>query len=225
MASSRELIVADPLSPQTKRLAQALGRPFAGEILASLYEKPYQSASDIARVLDIHVATAQKYLQELKECGVLGTRPRKGVSRPTEEYWVASPRISIDIDFDRLTTREDAEARANQMFVREASGSTAVFESDPKGERITEVLLLEDGERRRIATRMPLGEAEGRFLYQVPPSGQAARSVLDIATRANLPKTSLADCLDLCERLATVRAGKRDARLLDVEHRNGKVTA
>lgn len=225
MASSRELIIADPLSPQTKRLAQALSRPFAGEILASLYEKPYQSASDVARVLDIHVATSQKYLQELKECGVLAARGRKGVSRPTEEYWVASPRISIDIDFDRLITREDSEARAKNLFVREASGSTAVFESDPKGERIAEVLMLDDGERRRIVTRLPLGETEGRFLYHVPTSAQEAKSVFDIAQRANLAKTSLADLIDLCERLARVQVGDHDAQLLDLEHRTPKVNA
>ena len=75
----------DPIDASIKRLAAVIGKEMTGQILATLYTHPFMSASDIARMHGIHIATAQKYLKEMKECGLVQTRLRRSATRPTEE--------------------------------------------------------------------------------------------------------------------------------------------
>ena len=120
----------DPITDRMKRLAMVLGREMTGKILASLYKTPYQSASDIARIFNIHIATAQKYLVEMRECGLLNSRFRRNSNRPTEEYWLAKNRVDIEIDLESMQQLTEMELKAANTYIRQRNSDHVAFDTN-----------------------------------------------------------------------------------------------
>lgn len=96
--TAKSPIPQDPISERNKLMAAALGKELTGQIIGILMLEPYLSASEIAGRIGIHIATAQKYLMEMKQAGIVRSRRRVSPTRPTEEYWLGSERLTIEVD-------------------------------------------------------------------------------------------------------------------------------
>lgn len=196
--------VPDPIADRTKRLATMLGREMTGKILAKLYLNPYQSASDIAKLFNIHIATAQKYLLEMRECGLLDSRLRRNSNRPTEEYWLTRNRFDIEIDLESMPKFEDLEGIAATTFIRKKDSEQVAFDTNHSLKIITEIILLDGKERSQIGQRIKLDEVEGRFTWFLPSPKEDPKSVLELVKIANIPLTDLPRVMDLVEKLANI---------------------
>lgn len=198
MSTMEHLEEGGPIPPETRRLAGLLGREKTGEMLALIGARPHQSASEVARTLDIHVATAQRYLKDMVDAGLLRVRERRGGTRPTEEYWLAEEQIHIQIDLSRTggpVPEKRLVAEAERYAVRDAGVAEVVYDVDGKTGYVHEVLLLSDGGRREVRGRVHIPAAVGRFLVEVPAADEPARTVWDVARRAGLPARSLPELL------------------------------
>jgi hypothetical protein len=185
--SSRPL-QGDPISSKTRRVAALLAREKTGEILARLRSRPYLAASELARLEDIHVATAQRYLQELVETDLVGVRVRKGNTRPTQEYWVREPRIRIDIDLEGTPALGEDELLevAKRLGVRDAGNPQVVYDTHPQTKIIQGVLILSDRPPRLVSRRLAVSTNIGRFLSRLPGREDDPRGVWDVMTEAGL---------------------------------------
>jgi len=196
--------IPDPINDRTKRLAMVLGRDMTGRILATLYMQPFQSASDVARRFNIHIATAQKYLVEMRQCGLLESRWRRSVSRPTEEYWLAKKKFDIEIDLENMPKHSELENKAANIFIRQKYSELVAFDANRNLEKITEIIILDGGESSRIEQRISLDDVEGRFVWYLPPPNETPMSVLELLEKASLSKTELPRVLELVDRLAVI---------------------
>jgi hypothetical protein len=211
--------VPDPITDTTKRLAVVLGREMTGRILASLYITPYQSASDVARLFSIHIATAQKYLVEMRECGLLFSRLRRNSTRPTEEYWLTNNKFDILIDLDTMPKLSDLEVKAANTFIRQRTSDHVAFDTNRRHQKITEILLMNGQEASRIDKRIKLDDIEGRFTWHLPLPTEPPMSILDLVKKANLPITDLPRIMDLVDKLASIEVDNTDGETGIIERR------
>jgi hypothetical protein len=209
--------VPDPINDKTKRLAMVLGKEMTGRILASLYTNPYQSASDIARGIHIHIATAQKYLVDMRHCGLLESRWRRNSNRPTEEYWLAKKKFDIQVDLEQIPKRNDLERRAAEIFIKKIESDMVAFDTDIGHRKITEIILMDGQENGRIGQRIKLDDIEGRFTWHLPSHADPPLSVLELAERAGIGPDGLPQIIELVERLATIELNDSMGRIGIIE--------
>lgn len=79
-----------------------LGKEHCLDVMASVHASGWSTASEVARDLNIHIATAVKYLSELNELELLKRRTRKGKTREAFEYRTKSSRIRVEVDLRGL---------------------------------------------------------------------------------------------------------------------------
>ncbi|UCE75186.1 MAG: hypothetical protein JSV56_05650 [Methanomassiliicoccales archaeon] len=85
-----------------RRLLFVLGKEHCLDVMINLNKNGWQTASQVARDLSIHIATAVKYLSELHELELVERRVKRGKTRKAFEYHVKDPRIKIEFDLSAL---------------------------------------------------------------------------------------------------------------------------
>ncbi len=175
-----------PSVAATRGLIEALAREYSIELLQELHARGWSSASELAREMGIHVATAMRKLAELEALGLLEKRPRAGSD--VIEYRLGEPRVEILLDFDadaRAASR-DAWRQAERIVVKERPNRKVLLESDDQVRRVRRILFLKVLHRRTEARALELSEPEGRFLWALPYASEAGRSVAEVCRRAGL---------------------------------------
>lgn len=202
--SSRPL-QGDPISSKTRRVAALLAREKTGEILARLRSRPYLAASELARLEDIHIATAQRYLQELLETDLVGVRRRSGANRPTQEYWLREPHIRIDIDLQGLPGLSEDELLgvAKRLGVRDAGNTQIVYDAHPETGVVQGILVLSDKPPRLVSRRLGVASSVGRFLSRLPGRTEAHDRVWDVMQQAGLGVSDLPAVLASLDRFSS----------------------
>jgi transposase len=198
-------------------MAMVLGRDMTGRILAALYMAPFQSASDVAKRFGIHIATAQKYLMEMRQCGLLESRWRKNTNRPTEEYWLAKKKFDIEIDLENMPRLSELEKKAANIFIRQKYSELVAFDTNRNLEKITEILLLDGQESSRIEQRIKLDDIEGRFTWYLPSPTEPPMSILELVEKAKLSKTDLPRIMELVDRLVSIELDSSTGRIGIIE--------
>lgn len=169
-----------------RRLIEALAREYSVELLQELHARGWSSASELAREMGIHVATAMRKLAELEALGLLEKRSR--APSVVMEYRLASPRIEIvvDLEEDAEATSRDAWRQAERVLVKEHPNRQVVLESDDRVRRVRRILFLKVLRRRTEARTLDLAETEGAFLWHIPFASEPARSVADVCRRGGI---------------------------------------
>ncbi|UCE37362.1 MAG: hypothetical protein JSW00_18175 [Thermoplasmata archaeon] len=88
-----------------KRMLFVLGKEHCLDVMINVYKNDWQTASEVARDLNIHIATAVKYLTELYELGLVNRRIKRGKTREAFEYQVKSPKVKIEFDISTLMAK------------------------------------------------------------------------------------------------------------------------
>ncbi len=78
-----------------RQAAALLSGEYSLPILRGLRDGDWHLSSEIARVLDIHVSTASRFLQHLAELGLIERRPHDA---RTFEYRIRSPLVRLEVD-------------------------------------------------------------------------------------------------------------------------------
>ena len=90
-----------------RRMLFVLGKEHCLDVMIYLYKNDWQTASQVARGLKIHIATAVKYLSELHELGLVDRRVKWGKTREAFEYQLKNPKINIEFDIGQLMSEND----------------------------------------------------------------------------------------------------------------------
>lgn len=85
-----------------KKMLFVLGKVHCLDVMINLYKNDWQTASEVADDLKIHIATAVKYLSELHELGLVGRRVKRSKTREAYEYQLKNPKIIIELDISEL---------------------------------------------------------------------------------------------------------------------------
>ncbi|MGC8913598.1 MAG: ArsR/SmtB family transcription factor [Thermoplasmata archaeon] len=86
--------------------AKLLGEPVVLRIVEDLYLHGESTATDVARNLGIHIATAKKYLKKLVEKGIVQEEFKRKHIRKTEVYSIVRKQIVLRLDLEILSLEE-----------------------------------------------------------------------------------------------------------------------
>ena len=131
-----------------RRMLFVLGKEHCLDVMISLNKNGWQTASQVAKDLDIHIATAVKYLSELHELGLLKRRLKKTKTRGAFEYKLGDAKVNIELDFTVLMNQEPSAEKIPPVLF--SILYTILLKSKRVLGRSIDVFELEEQENRQI---------------------------------------------------------------------------
>jgi len=181
------------------QLGACLSKDYAAEMLRLLVNYRSLSASEAASRLDLHVQTAQTFLDTLASLGLLDKEESLEKSRPYFRYSLKTTRITLDLDLASLAV-DDAPSDLGKR-IRERKNAGARFTEARGGNAISSVAVWTGEGRSREERKLTLTEAQGAFLYHLPFPGAEPLSVSAIMKKAGVEESRAPEILDIVGRL------------------------
>jgi len=148
------------------KLGSRLAKDYAEDIFELLVNYQAISASEVATRLDLHIKTAQDFLEGLAELGIVSKEEILEKKRPYYRYVLKQTRIVIDIDLMQIKKEPNMDHLA--MRIRERENSGARFSVAHSDDYITSVTIWTGEGREREERKIKLTTPQGRFLYHLP---------------------------------------------------------
>jgi predicted transcriptional regulator len=189
--------------PQAARLGACLAKDYAAEMFRLLLSYRSLSASEAASRLNLHVQTAQGFLETLESLGILDKQESREKSRPYYRFVLKTDRIRFDLDLTALVQKDESEPGLRRK-IREKKAAGARFVTARGGGAISSVTVWTGRGRSREERKLNLTEAQGAFLFHLPFPGADPLSVTEIMRKAGLDGSGSAEILDIVDRLETL---------------------
>ncbi|MGD9020880.1 MAG: hypothetical protein PVF46_03730 [Lysobacterales bacterium] len=178
------------------RLGACLAKDYAEDLFALMVNYRDISASEAASRLNIHIRTAQDFLEMLAELGILEKTEVFERKRPYFRYALKQTEISIEIDLESLFSNRGGDIRLD-LPIRERKGAGARFSTARDGEQIASVTTWSGRGRDRRERKISLTAAQGRFLYHLPFPTADYLTVAEIMHRASVEGSNKGEIIDL----------------------------
>ncbi|HSD65932.1 MAG TPA: hypothetical protein VLF95_04485 [Vicinamibacteria bacterium] len=180
---------------RASQLGACLSKDYAAEMFRLLVNDRSLSASEAASRLDLHVQTAQIFLETLASLDILDKEESLEKSRPYFRYSLKTTRITLDLDLGSLAV-DDSPADLGKRIRERKNAAEA-----RGGNAISSVAVWTGEGRSREERRLTLTEAQGAFLYHLPFPGAEPLSVAAIMRKAGVEESRAPEILDIVERL------------------------
>lgn len=177
------------------QLGALLSKEYARDLLALLVTYRSISASEAASRLNLHIRTAQDYLDGLAALGIVSKEEVRENKRPYFRYSLQQEHIVMDLDLASLVGQQPAGALT--MRIRERGNSGARFATGRSDHYIHHVVVWTGEGRERAERKISLTAPQGRFLYHLPFPTAEALSVADIMKKAGVEESLAPEILDV----------------------------
>lgn len=184
-----------------KRYANILSKLFAEDILKILVNYQDISASEAATRLNLHIKTAQDFLEELTLLGIVERRVVYEKKRPYYRYKLKKYEFTINVDLSQLMDSNSIEDIQTNLKIREARNTDAVFSIARSSDYISSVTIFIGEGRRKKQRKISFTQIQGKFLYHLPFPTAAALSITDIMQQAGVDRQHLAEIRDIVDHL------------------------
>ncbi len=178
------------------RLGSLVSKPFARQVFRLLVIYEDISASEAASRLDLHIKTAQDFLEGCVTAGLAENREVMEGKRPYQRYRLKERVIGFSYKLDDL--RENgAWASWRKAWVREKADNTAVFTTDARHDLISSISLFEGEGRGRKERKINLTRNQGKFFFHLPFPNKEFKTVEAIMEQAGLETARQDEVIDL----------------------------
>jgi predicted transcriptional regulator len=179
------------------KLGTFISKDYARDMFELLAKYRDISASEAASRLDVHIRTAQDFLEAMESLGILSKEEVYEKKRPYYRYTLATSKITMEIDLSGMTgAGSEAE---NGQTIRETKGSGAVFTTARSGDRISSVTVWMGEGRAKKERRFNLTNAQGSFLFHLPFPTADPMSPVAIMEKAGVEDSYAPEIKDLVE--------------------------
>jgi predicted transcriptional regulator len=158
------------------------------------------SASEAASRLDLHIRTAQDFLESLQALGIVTKNEVAEGKRPYYRYTLNTDKINMEIDLTTLLQKEDAKVNQTKM-IRERKNAGARFSLARDNNSISHIAIWSGDGRERKERRIKLTTSQGRFLYHLPFPTAEYLSIAEIMHKADLDDSHLTEIIDIVDDL------------------------
>ncbi len=179
------------------KYASLLSKDYAEDVFALLVNYQAISSSEVAARLDLHIKTAQDFLESLVELGLLAKEEVLEKKRPYFRYILTQKRILIDIDL--MQVRKELTSESLSLRIREKPNAGARFAASRGDDFIVSVTIWTGEGRDRQERKIKLTSPQGKFLYYLPFPNTAPLSIVDIMHKAGIEDELAAEILDLVQ--------------------------
>ncbi len=181
------------------KFASLLSKGYAEDIFKLLVNYQAISASEVATRLNLHIRTAQDYLESLEQLGVVSKEEVLEKKRPYYRYALKQNRLIIDIDLMEIKREPSFNHMAAR--IREKENAGARFSVARSEDYITSVTIWTGNGREREERKIKLTTPQGRFLYHLPFPNAEPLTVEEIMLKAEIDLTLAPEILDLVQLL------------------------
>jgi hypothetical protein len=178
-------------------VANLLAKPFARDILKLLVNYRDLSASEAASRLDLHIKTAQDFLDELVTFEIAGKTEVFERKRPYYRYKLIKLQFSIDIDLAELADVTTGADERLTLTIREIKNAPAAFTIARSGDRLSSVTVFIGVGRDKKERKISLTLAQGKFLYYLPFPTAAPLPVAAIMEQAGVQSNTHREVFDI----------------------------
>jgi predicted transcriptional regulator len=181
------------------RYASLLSKDYAEDIFRLLVNYQAISASEVATRLNLHIKTAQDFLESLSQLDILSKEEILEKKRPYYRYILKQTRLLIDIDL--MQVKRESSQSSLSLHIREKENAGARFSVARSEDYITSVTIWTGNGREREERKIKLTTPQGRFLYHLPFPNAEPLTVEEIIHKAGIDLSFAAEILDLVQLL------------------------
>ena len=181
------------------KYASLLSKDYAEDIFDLLVNYQAISASEVAARLNLHIKTAQDFLEGLAGLGVLAKEEVLEKKRPYYRYVLQQTRILIDIDLQQV--KREPTRNSLSLLIREKENAGARFAVARGDSYITSVTIWSGSGRSREERKVKLTAPQGKFLYHLPFPKAHPLAISEIMQKAEVDDALAPEILDLVQLL------------------------
>ena len=180
------------------RLATLISRSFAEDFFRLLVIYEDISASESASILDLHIKTAQDFLEGLVAEGVIERREVSQGKRPHNRYKMLDPRIEIKVNLKDIPDKPSS-LNYSDLEIRERKNNRAVFTSGSGIDMISSITLITGEGRKKKEHKINITDRQGKFLFYLPFPNSKHEKIQHIYKKSGLDRKFLPEILDLID--------------------------
>jgi hypothetical protein len=184
-----------------QRFASLLAKPFAEDMLKLMVSYQDISASEAASRLDLHIKTAQDFLEELTSLDIAVKREVYEKKRPYYRFELKKFNFTIDVDLALLRESGSVNDERLLLKIRERKNANAVFTVARGGDYLSSVTIFVGEGRDKKERKISLTRAQGTFLYHLPFPTAEPLTMLEIQQKAGIVEHHQLEILDIVELL------------------------
>ncbi|UCC65395.1 MAG: hypothetical protein JSV36_10275 [Anaerolineae bacterium] len=181
------------------KLGLYIAKDYAEDLFELLVNYQDISASEAASRLNLHIRTAQDFLEAMASLDILTKEEVHEGKRPYFRYSLKRQRITMDIDLTEIKRGQPGEKLTKK--IRENKNSGARFSTARNDQYISSVAIWIGEGRERKERRISLTMPQGKFLYHLPFPNAEHLSISEIMRKAKVDATLSPEILDIVELL------------------------
>jgi predicted transcriptional regulator len=178
-------------------LGTYISKDYARDMFELLVKYRDISASEAASRLELHVRTAQDFLEAMESLGILSKEEVYEKKRPYYRYRLVSSKIMMNIDLEEVTGT--GMGKETGGAIREMKNSGAMFSTARGGSRISSVTVWSGEGRGKKERKINLTNAQGSFLFHLPFPNAAPMNIDAIMEKAGIDRSYVPEIRDLVE--------------------------
>lgn len=181
-------------------LGTLLSKDYAENFFRLLVNYQDISASEAASRLDLHIRTAQDFLESLNALGFVTKNEVAEGKRPYYRYILNTDKITMEIDLNSLLQQDNANGFRTKL-IRERKNAGARFSLARDNNSISHIAIWIGDGRERKERRIKLTTSQGKFLYHLPFPTAEYLSIAEIMHKAHLDDSHLTEIIDIVKDL------------------------
>lgn len=185
---------------KARKLSNYLSKGYAENIFRLLMTYQDISATEAASRLNLHVQTAQEFLETMTSYEILSKQEVSESKRPYFRYKLAKRKIYLEIDLDQAFTPK-VDADESEYAIREKKNSGAKFTVARSGKFFSSVSIWKGDGRGGKERKINLTEAQGLFLFNLPFPDALPLSVDEIITKSEVDISQKPEIEDIVKEL------------------------
>ena len=182
------------------KLSSYLAKDYAEAFFRLLVNYQDISASEAASRLNLHIRTAQDFLEGLSEMGIVEQKEVHEKKRPYYRYTLKDPIIKLEIDLGEFAQKDPGEGLERR--VRERKNDHANFSIARSGDSFSAITIWEGEGRERKEHKISLTTPQGKFLFHLPFPQARAISIAEVMESAGVEEQYSTEIQDIVEELA-----------------------
>ena len=179
------------------KLAALLSKSFAKEFFRLLMTYKTISASEAASRLNLHIKTAQDFLEGMEAVGIVSKEEVVEKKRPYFRYTLIQEKIKIEFDLHRLIEKDKKTTDLDFIMVKEKKNANCVFKTSPKTGALSAVIFYSGKGRDRQERKINLTDNQGKFLFYLPFPTEEPQSMRSLFEKSNIDKSFQKEVLDI----------------------------
>ena len=187
------------------KLGASLSKEYAEDFFKLLANYQDISASEAASRLNLHIRTAQDFLDALTDLEIVKKTEVFEKKRPYFRFTLIKPKIHLELDLTEF--EKDNPGEGLMRLVREKKDNGANFSVARSGDSFSSVTIWEGDGRERKEHKISLTTPQGKFLFHLPFPKARPMTIADIMEKAGVEpdySTEIQDIVDELIRLEVI---------------------